>query len=201
MNINNKKIFFFKNYIESLNATIHNIKLTKLLLITNFLEKKIKNNNNIFVAGNGGSAAVANHLLCDFNKGIKISSKKKLKPKIISLSNSIETITAISNDINYEKIFSFQLENYFKKGDCLICFSVSGQSKNIIDVIKFAKNNNISTILFQGFGRLNRKIEPNFYLNLKYKNYGITEDIFQILMHVISQYLRSSFSSSANQIL
>jgi phosphoheptose isomerase len=201
MNINNKKIFFFKNYIKSLNSTINNIDLNKLLLITNFLEKKIKNNNNIFVAGNGGSAAVANHLLCDFNKGIKISSKKKLKPKIISLSNSIETITAISNDINYEKIFSFQLENYFKKGDCLICFSVSGQSKNIIDVIKFAKNNNISTILFQGFGHLNRKIEPNFYLNLKYKNYGITEDIFQILMHVISQYLRSSFSSSANQIL
>ena len=76
MNVNNKKIFFFKNYIKSLNATINNIELNKLLLITNFLEKKIKYNNNIFVAGNGGSAAVANHLLCDFNKGIKISSKK-----------------------------------------------------------------------------------------------------------------------------
>ena len=195
-----KKIFFFKKYTKHLSTTINNIDLNKLLSIIDFLEEKIKNNNNIFVAGNGGSAAIANHLLCDFNKGIKISSKKIIKPKVISLANSIETISAISNDISYKKIFSFQLENYFKKEDCLICFSVSGQSKNIIDVIKFAEKNKIATILFQGFGQLNRKIKPDFYLNLKHKNYGITEDIFQILMHLISQYIRSCYSS-INEIL
>jgi D-sedoheptulose 7-phosphate isomerase len=161
--------------------------------ICSFLEKKINNNNNIFVAGNGGSAAIANHFLCDFNKGIKLSSKNILKPKIISLTSSNELITAIANDINYEKIFIFQMENYLKKEDCLICFSSSGQSRNIIEVIKFAKRNKIKTILFQGFGNLNKEIKPDFYINLKFKNYGVTEDIFQSIMHVISQSIRQKY--------
>ena len=90
-----------------------NIDYKEILTITQILLEKIKKNKNIYVAGNGGSASIANHLLCDFNKGIKISSKNKIKPKIISLASSVETITAISNDISYEKIFSFQLENYY----------------------------------------------------------------------------------------
>ena len=195
INKNNNKILFFENYYKNLKLVINNLDLKKLLLIANFLEKKIINNNNIFVAGNGGSAALANHMLCDFNKGIKISSKKKLKPKIISLAGPIEIITAISNDINYNEIFSSQLEIFYKKGDCLICFSSSGQSKNIIQVIKFAKKNKITAILFQGFGKLNKEISPDYYINLKYKNYGITEDIFQTVMHSISQYMRSNFVS------
>jgi D-sedoheptulose 7-phosphate isomerase len=195
MNKNNNKLLFFKNYYENLKLVINNIDLKKLLLITNFLEKKIINNNNIFVTGNGGSAAIANHMLCDFNKGIKISSKKKLKPKIITLVGSIEIITAVANDINYNEIFSDQLENYYKKGDCLICFSSSGQSENIIQVMKFAKKKKIKSILFQGFGKLNKAIKPDYYINLKYENYGITEDIFQSVMHCISQYIRYKFVS------
>ncbi len=197
---NTLKNNFINEYFSNIQYALKNIDYKKLLEISNFLEKKIKKNKIIYVAGNGGSAAIANHLLCDFNKGIKISSKNKLKPKIISLVNSMETITAISNDINYDKIFSFQLENYYKKGDCLICFSSSGQSKNIIEVIIFAKKNGIKTILFQGFGNLNKKIMPNYYVNLKYKNYGITEDIFQSIMHAISQSIRSKFESK-NKIL
>jgi D-sedoheptulose 7-phosphate isomerase len=191
-NLRNKKTFI-KNYFKTIKNVTDNIDENQLQLIINILIQKIKNRNNIFVAGNGGSSSVANHLFCDFNKGIKISSKSKMIPKVISLSNSMEIITAISNDINYDKIFSFQLENYYKKGDCLICFSSSGQSKNIINVINFASKNKIKTILFQGFGKLNKKINPDYYINLKYKNYGITEDIFQSMMHIISQNIRSNY--------
>jgi D-sedoheptulose 7-phosphate isomerase len=191
-NYTNKKNFI-KNYFNTIKKIADNIDMKKLNFVINFLSKKIKKKNNIFVAGNGGSAAVANHLLCDFNKGIKISSRGRMIPKIISLSNSIEIITAISNDISYDKIFTFQLENYYKKGDCLICFSSSGQSKNIIDVINFASKKKIQTILFQGFGKLNKKIRPDYYINLNYKNYGVTEDIFQSLMHIISQNIRSNY--------
>ena len=188
--------FYFKKYFNNLYQTTKFINFKELYKISNLIEKNIKNNQHIFVAGNGGSAAIANHLLCDFNKGIKKSSKNKLKPKIISLSNSIELITAISNDIDYKKIFTFQLDNYCKKGDSLICFSSSGQSKNIIDVLSFAKKKGIKTVLFQGFGKINKKINPNFYINLNCKNYGITEDIFQSFMHTISQYIRSKYSNT-----
>lgn len=189
------QIFFLKNYFKNLQLVINNINLNKLLSIAIFLEKKITDGKTIFIAGNGGSASIANHSLCDFNKGIKFSSKKKLKPKFISLSNSIETITAIANDINYNEVFVSQLENYYNKGDCLICFSSSGQSKNILNAIKFAKKKKIKTILFQGFGLLNKKISPDYYINLKFKNYGITEDIFQSIIHILSQYIRSKFAS------
>jgi phosphoheptose isomerase len=191
-NYTDKKIFI-KNYFNTIKNIADNIDMNQLNFVIYFLSKKMKNKNNIFVAGNGGSAAVANHLLCDFNKGIKISSRGRIIPKIISLSNSIEIITAISNDISYDKIFTFQLENYYKKGDCLICFSSSGQSKNIIDVMNFASKKKIKTIFFQGFGKLNKKIRPDYYINLNYKNYGVTEDIFQSLMHIISQNIRSNY--------
>lgn len=194
-NYTDKKIFI-KNYFNTIKNIADNIDMNQLNFVINFLSKKIKNKNNIFVAGNGGSAAVANHLLCDFNKGVKISSRGRMIPKIISLSTSIEIITAISNDISYDKIFTSQLENYYEKGDCLICFSSSGQSKNIIDVINFAYKKKIKTILFQGFGKLNKKIRPDYYINLNYKNYGVTEDIFQSLMHIISQNIRSNYINS-----
>jgi phosphoheptose isomerase len=196
INKNIKTEIFFKKYIATLNNVLNSINFKELNLIYKILENTMQGNNQIFVAGNGGSAAVANHLLCDFNKGIKISSRRRIIPKIISLSNSIEIITAISNDISYEKIFTFQLENYYKRGDCLICFSSSGQSKNIIDVINFASKKKIKTIFFQGFGKLNKKIKPDYHINLNCKNYGVTEDIFQSLMHIISQNIRSNYIKS-----
>jgi phosphoheptose isomerase len=183
----NNKTKFFKSYINNHQTTFKNINLNQLNKITQFLEYQIRKERNIFIAGNGGSASIANHLLCDFNKGIKIANHKKLKPRVISLSNSIELITAISNDISYDEIFSFQINNYYKKNDCLICFSCSGQSKNIINVINFAKKNRMKTILFQGFGKINHRIKPDFYLNLNNNNYGICEDIFSSIMHIISQ--------------
>ena len=159
MNKQKKTLISFRNYLSTLKKTLNYIDMHTLLSISNSLKERMKYKNNIFVAGNGGSAAVANHLLCDFNKGIKLNNKSRIKPRVTSLSNSIEIITAISNDIHYKNIFSFQLENLYKKNDCLICFSSSGQSENIIDVMQFAKVNKIKTIFFQGFGNLNKKIK------------------------------------------
>ena len=72
----------YKNYLSYLKKGIDKIDLIKLQKIENIIFNKLKKNKKIFVCGNGGSAAVANHFLCDFNKGIKLSSKNKLKPKI-----------------------------------------------------------------------------------------------------------------------
>ena len=156
-------------------------------------------NRQIFTCGNGGAASSSNHFLCDFNKGIKISSNTKLKPKVISLSSDIENILAISNDISFDEIFSFQLENYCKPGDLLITFSCSGSSKNIIKAIQFAKKNKLNTISFTGFAsrKIQKMTELNFNVNMK--NYGVSEDIFQSLMHMISQSIRIKYLSKKNQ--
>ena len=96
-----------KNYLKILKNGIDTLDILKLNKIENILFEKIKKNKKIFVCGNGGSASVANHFLCDFNKGIKLSSSNKLKPKIISLSNNMETVLAVANDISFNKICSF----------------------------------------------------------------------------------------------
>ena len=193
---------FFIDYNNILSNVLKNEHFSELEKITKSLEKKIKLKNKIFVCGNGGSASVSNHFLCDFNKGIKHSSNKKLLPRVISLVNSVDLITAISNDINYDEIFSEQLENYSEKDDVLIILSCSGTSKNIIKAVKYAIKRKLVIISFVGFGnnKFLRK-SSKFYINLKTKNYGITEDIFQAMMHMISQYLRSKYSKNKIKIL
>ncbi len=184
---------YFKEYCKThadLLLTLDYVLLNKISLL---LEKTIIKNKNIFVCGNGGSAAIANHFLCDYNKGIKISSKKKIVPKVISLNSSNEVITAIANDISFSGIFSQQLENYANKGDCLVTISCSGNSKNIVEAIKIAKKKQLNIISFTGFEK-NNKFKTKIHFNVGCNNYGICEDIFQGLMHMISQSIRQKFS-------
>ena len=113
-----KKIeIFFKDYLSNINK-LSNIKMSLLNEFIYLLEKTIKNKNNIFICGNGGSAAIANHYLCDYLKLLRTNTN--LKPKVISLSSSVELITAISNDINYDSIFSYQAECLANKNDLFI---------------------------------------------------------------------------------
>ena len=199
----NKKIQkdFFQDYFSSVKILLDKLDYEKLIKISDFIEKCIKLKKKIFVAGNGGSASVANHFLCDFNKGVKVSSKKKMVPKVYSLASSIEMITAISNDMSFENIFEFQLENYASKGDVLFVFSCSGTSKNILKVIKKANNLKIDTIFISGFlkKKLNAKVKLHYDLDCE--NYGITEDMFSSFMHLISQWIRFKYSNYNKKII
>lgn len=199
----NKKIQknFFKDYFSTVKILLDKIDYEKLIKISDFIENCIKSEKKIFVAGNGGSASVANHFLCDFNKGIKISSKNKMIPMVYSLVNSIEMITAISNDINYENIFEFQLENYARKGDVLFVFSCSGTSKNILKVIKKANKLKLEIVFISGFFKKRLNMKVKFHYDLDCENYGITEDMFSSFMHLISQWIRFKYSNYNKNII
>ena len=192
---------YLKKYKDELIKTYKKIDLKKVSEVENIIIKKIIEKKNIFTCGNGGSASIANHFLCDFNKGVKISSRKKLLPKVYSLSENIELITAISNDDDFSFIFENQLENLSNKGDLLITFSCSGNSKNILKALKFAKKKDVFTISITGFNKKIKNNIANINFNIGVKNYGITEDIFQSIMHMISQSIRRKFSSNKNEII
>ena len=182
-NLNN----FVEDYIELLSKSILSTNINNLEKSCKEILSRIRNKKTIYVCGNGGSSAIANHYVVDFLKFFK--DKTNLKPKILSLSNNIETITAISNDINYKNVFSYQLDNYYNKGDLLIIVSSSGNSKNIIELIKFAKRKKIQTIGFSGFNGGYLKRNCNISLHINAENYGISEDAHHILMHIQLQYL------------
>ena len=178
---------FFKNYTSKLNKAILNLDINQLKMASNTLKTAIKKGNTIYVCGNGGSAAIANHYVCDFLKYFR--QRSKYKPKIISLSNSIETMSAIANDMDYKYVFKYQLESLYKKGDILLIISSSGNSKNVKEVVNFANKKNIKTIGFSGFtgGFLNKKAKVSLHINAK--NYGLSEDSHHVLMHILLQYL------------
>ena len=179
---------YFEGYAKSLQSSFENISKKDLKKISDSIEKTIKSNSNIFICGNGGSSSVSNHFLCDFQKGLLID--KKLKLKTYSLTSNTDLITAISNDLSYDDIFSLQLESLASKNDLLVLFSVSGTSKNIIKACKFAKKKKLKIISFVGFSNSLLKKYSDICLELNNYNFGISEDIFQSLMHIISQYLR-----------
>ncbi|MBI1198464.1 MAG: SIS domain-containing protein [Phenylobacterium sp.] len=142
----------------------------------------------IYSCGNGGSAAIANHLACDCLKGIRTGTL--LRPKVFSLSTTVELITAIANDISYDDVFAFQLESLAKPGDLLVAISSSGQSPNIVKALTWAKDNGLRTLAMTGFsGGASAEI-ADVSLHVAGENYGVVEDIHQSLMHLLAQYTR-----------
>ena len=107
------------------------------------LEDIIKNSGKIIICGNGGSAADSQHFAAELMGRFEI---ERNPISAISLTTDTSIITSISNDYDYSKIFSRQIKGIAKKGDCLICFSTSGNSSNIINAIKECKCNDVKTI-------------------------------------------------------
>ncbi len=179
---------FVKDYYNNLIDGSKLIDNEQLKLCAEICETVFQNNNWLFVCGNGGSAAIANHFIADYTK--LISTGTKLKPKVHSLSNNVEIISAIANDISYEEIFSYQLNRFATKNDALIVISGSGNSPNIIKALSDGKKIGCKTIAFTGFaGGAARKL-ADISIHVDVHNYGIVEDLHQGMMHIIAQYIR-----------
>ena len=179
-------------YISEVFKEIDKIQIKKIELISNEIIKTSKLNKNIYICGNGGSYSIANHALCDLVKCVYQDTKIKIN--LHSLSNNIELISAISNDISYEDIFSYQYNIQAKKGDLLILISTSGNSKNIIKIAKLAKKMKNKIISFTGFNGGNLKKISNINININTNNYGISEDCHSIIFHLISQMIRTKYA-------
>ena len=184
---------YFNDYFLDFDRSLKKIDINQISKITQFLEKNYKSNNTIYVCGNGGSAAIANHFECDHKK--ILSETKKINPRIISLCTNNPLITAIANDISYDSIFEKQLQYLAKRKDLLITISSSGDSENIIHAIKYAKKNGIKVISFTGFdGGRSRKL-CNYSLHVESYNYGVIENIHHAYMNILSQYIRNIYLS------
>ena len=183
--------------LNIINKNLHevekNIKLLKerkfLNLINNtakIISSALRKGNKVLFCGNGGSAADAQHISAEL---LGKYLKNRNPYAAIDLTSNVAAITAISNDINYSKIFSYQAESLCKKGDLLIIISSSGNSKNVINLANWAKKNKVFSISFTGFdgGKLKKISNLNIHINIK--NYGLVEDSHHILMHAIMHYI------------
>ncbi|PTB30418.1 phosphoheptose isomerase [Paraburkholderia caribensis] len=152
------------------------------------LQDVIARKGAVFACGNGGSAAIANHLTCDCLKGIRNGTD--VRPNVYSLSSTVELITAIANDFSYDKVFSFQLESHGRDGDLLIAISSSGNSPNILEALHLAREIGMKSIAMTGFSGGEAAKLADVSLWVKAQNYGIVEDVHQSLMHILAQFAR-----------
>jgi Phosphoheptose isomerase len=142
----------------------------------------------IYVFGNGGSAATASHFVCDFNKGAseKLNGRKF---HFRCLSDNVPILTAIANDISYDDVFLFQLEKLLRPKDLIIAISGSGNSKNIIKAVQYARSLGTPVIGVTGYsgGRLRELSDYSMHVPLE--DMQITEDLHMMFDHMMLRVL------------
>ena len=124
-------------YFEREQEVINNLDFEEITDAVQAIKEAYEREATIYVFGNGGSAATASHFVCDFNKGICEKLDKKFN--LICLSDNTPIVTAIANDISYDDVFYFQLKNKIKPDDLILAISGSGNSKNVIKAVEYAK--------------------------------------------------------------
>ena len=161
--------------------------------IVKILRESIKNNQRIFVGGNGGSAALAQHYVCDLSKGATpdwINNRNRYKA--ISLSSDVSYMTCISNDAGYDQVFKQQLINLASPNDIVILISSSGNSPNVVEAAKYAKEAGLVVIGVTGFKGGKLKELSDYSAHMKLDSYEVCEDIHAIFGHFLAVYLRDS---------
>jgi len=181
---------YLDEYAAQVTMALASVSRSALEAATAKLQAAVRDQKIIFACGNGGSAAIANHLACDCLKGIRTDTT--LKPKLHSLSTNVEILTAIANDLAYDQVYSYQLESLASRGDVLVAISSSGCSQNIINAIRHGRSIGMITIALTGFEGGGCRDEADISLHTHAKNYGVIEDVHQSIMHVLAQFLRHS---------
>lgn len=172
-----------KGYQAELIQEIEKISAEEFAKAIDILVDAYKNDKQIFVVGNGGSAGTANHFVCDFSKNAVPWDWRR--PRVHSLCDNIEFITALGNDIAFDQIFSFQLGNQLREGDAMIVISASGNSQNLVNACTAAKQANAKIIALSGFGGGRICDGAGASLVTDMTSYERIEDLHLILLHMI----------------
>jgi len=181
---------FAAAYFARLQAAAASVDWSALEQAAAILQQVHSQDGVVYSCGNGGSAAIANHLVCDHLKGVQTDTD--LRPRIVSLSSTPEVMTAIANDLSYEEVFVYQLRSLARPGDALFAISSSGDSENIVRAVSWAKDNSIPVVAMTGFSGGRSARLADVVLHVDADNYGIIEDVHSSLMHVLAQRIRQS---------
>jgi D-sedoheptulose 7-phosphate isomerase len=176
---------FVLNYVSELKEVLETIPIDEFEEIVNIILGAYQNGRLIFVMGNGGSAATASHFTCDINKGACFDLEKRFK--VTCLNDNMPIMLAYSNDVSYEDIFVEQLKNFMESDDVVIGISSSGNSKNVLRAVEYARRKGAKTIGLTGFdgGKLAGKVDVPVVV--KAEDMQKVEDTHLIIIHMIMQ--------------
>lgn len=172
-----------QDYIALEIEVLKRLDATQIEAALNLLDETRREKGRIYICGNGGSAATASHFQNDFNKGI--SEYIDLPFRFHCLNDNIATIMAIANDIGYDEVFRFQLRGVMEPRDILVAISGSGNSRNVLNAVEYAKERGNQVIGITGYdgGKLRKLSDVS--LHAPVDSMQVTEDIHLIFDHMM----------------
>jgi D-sedoheptulose 7-phosphate isomerase len=183
---------FINDYLAEITNCLKELDTQKLELAIDMLMEAYKNDRKVFIFGNGGSASTASHMACDLGKGTlqRVYDHTERRLRVISLTDNVALMTAFANDVSFDDIFVQQLRNLVETDDLVIALSGSGNSKNVVKAIEYAKSCGAKTIGLLGFmtgGKLGGLVDCPVIV--KSNHYGPIEDVQLILNHLIASWI------------
>lgn len=172
-----------KDYIRLEIEVLEKLDVEAINGAMNLLYNTMQKESNIYIFGNGGSSATASHFQNDFNKGISEHTVKKFRFQC--LNDNMATVMAIANDISFDEVFRFQLTGRMKPDDIAIAISGSGNSRNVLNAVEYAKAQGCKVIGLTGYdgGKLNQLSDIS--LHVPVNSMQITEDLHMVLDHLM----------------
>ena len=171
------------NYLRAQKAAHDSIPIDAVAKLVEKLRTALKEERQIFVFGNGGSAANASHFATDLGKGA--SDKLGKRFRVLCLNDNVSWMTALANDYAYEDVFVGQLHNYGRTGDIALGMSVSGNSPNCVKAIEWAKRNGLFTAVLVGAKRGRMAELAEQALVIEDTHYGRVEDAHMGICHML----------------
>jgi D-sedoheptulose 7-phosphate isomerase len=192
-----RQIGFAKEYLQGLKNCLDALSLERIAQVIQCLEQAYRQGKQVFIIGNGGSAATASHMACDLSKNTlpQVASDAIRRFRVIALTDNVSWITALANDLGYESVFAEQLKNLVKNSDLVIAISGSGNSPNIVEGLKVAKALGAKTIGLLGFDGGECKSIVDLHVIVNAADYGYIEDVHMVLDHVITAWFRAEVHS------
>ncbi|WP_285056574.1 D-sedoheptulose-7-phosphate isomerase [Pedobacter ginsengisoli] len=174
---------FLTDYVTEQRSALESIPLDEVEKLVGHFKNALQEDRQIFVFGNGGSAANASHMITDLGKGA--SDKTYRRFRCLSLNDNTNWVTAIGNDYCYDDIFIRQLQNYARPGDLVMVMSVSGNSSNLVRAIEWCRENNIFTVALLGKNKGKLAEIADQAIIVDSGHYGRVEDCHMHICHMV----------------
>jgi D-sedoheptulose 7-phosphate isomerase len=191
-----------REYFERYKEGIDKIDITLIDRLADKIYECRNNKRNLFIIGNGGSATTADHIACDLAKNTipknRLNDMNFKRIRARSLTENVAMLTALANDVGYAEVFSQQLLNYGSRGDMLIAISGSGNSYNVIDAIRTARDLKIYSAGLLGFDGGEARNLVDLAIVYPEKHYGRCEDFHLQVGHILTEELKIKMDENNN---
>jgi D-sedoheptulose 7-phosphate isomerase len=184
-----------QDYVASMHTILEAIPLDDVARLAQLVFSVTECGRNVYVFGNGGSAATADHIACDLSKNTRVPGAPPVR--CLSLVSMASTMTAVANDIGYSSVFSEVLRVCGRPGDLALAVSTSGNSPNVVEGLAFARERGMHTAALLGFhgGKALSLVEVPILV--QHKSIPHLEDAHNVINHMLTNCLRGMLAEHA----